>query len=76
MNLLSKSGKKDYFDANFNLINASAYKHVSTAQGGKLLPFVAKNGKMGFLNRRFQVVVSAKYSRIKAFNEGVAWVLE
>jgi len=68
--------KKDYFDANFNLINASAYKHVSTAQGGKLLPFVAKNGKMGFFFCLFQVVVSAKYSRVKAFNEGVAWVLE
>ena len=68
--------KKDYFDANFNLINTSTYKHISTAKGGKLLPFVAKNGKMGLLNRQFQVVVPAKYSRVMTFSEGLAWVLE
>ena len=68
--------KKDYFDANFNLINTSEYKFILPAKGGKLLPFVAKNDKGGFLNRQFQVVVPAKYSRVMTFSEGLAWVLE
>jgi len=68
--------KKDYFDANFKLINTSVYKHILPASGGNLLPFVAKTDKIGFLNRQFKVVVPAKYSRIIPSNEGLAWALE
>ncbi|OQY04394.1 MAG: hypothetical protein B6I20_03110 [Bacteroidetes bacterium 4572_117] len=67
--------KKDYFDADFKIINTTNYKHVSSAKQGDLLPFTNINGKTGYLNRQFELVIQAKYSRAKTFSEGLAWVL-
>jgi len=67
--------KKDYFNTDFVLINTSAYKHISPANFGNLLPFTAKNGKAGYLNHQYEVVIQAKYSRVKTFHKGFAWVL-
>ncbi|MEN8118783.1 MAG: WG repeat-containing protein [Bacteroidota bacterium] len=67
--------KKDYFNADFKSINTSAYKHISPANFGNLLPFTAKDGRTGYLNRQYEVVIPAKYSRVNTFKEGLAWVL-
>ena len=67
--------KKDYFNSDLKLINTSAYKHISPANFGHLLPYTSKDGKTGYLNRQYEVVIQAKYTRVGTFSEGLAWVL-
>lgn len=66
--------EKDYFDANFNLINTSQYLYISSAENSTLLPFYDKSEKIGYLNRQFEQVIPARYTKAEAFSEGLAWV--
>lgn len=65
---------KDYYDAEFNLLDLSAYKYVSHANGNELLTFMGSNELWGYLNRDFEVVIPAQFTKVNPFNSGLAWV--
>lgn len=70
------NSKKDYYNADFLLINTDNIKYIYSADGGELVPFLAANDKTGFLNRQFKIVIQPVYAKARAFSEGVAWVLK
>lgn len=64
---------KDYFDANLNPVDVGDATLMS-ANGGNRIPFTL-NGKRGFMNRNFEIVIPANYKKATAFNDGIALVL-
>ncbi len=67
--------RKDYYDANFNLIDTKNFQYIQHAKGSKYIPF-KQNDKWGFLNRNYQVIFRAQFKKVKLFSEGLAFVLE
>ena len=65
---------KDYYTADLKLVDMSGKKYIFPADGAPLMKYQSTDDKMGYLNRNFEVVIPAKYSKGKSFTEGVAWV--
>lgn len=66
---------KDYFTANFEPIDLGDMKHVQPAHGGPMMLYTDQNNLKGYLNRDFEIVIKAKYSRANSFSDGLAWVI-
>ncbi len=65
---------KDYFDANLNPINVGDVT-LMPADGTNRIPFT-QNGKRGFMNRNFEIIIPASYTKATKFNNGIALVLK
>lgn len=70
---LSKT-PKDYFDAQLNPIDVGDVTLMS-ADGTSRIPFLTTDSKRGFMDREYNVVIPAKYSKATVFNDGIALVL-
>ena len=68
------NARKDYFDANLKRIPTENIKYIMGDRKTGRLAFSTKDGKKGYLNRRFEIVIPARYSKTTFFSEGLAWV--
>lgn len=66
---------KDYYNKNLEPINLNGATLMS-AKGGSIIPFMTSDAKRGFMNRDFEIIIPAKYTKATAFHDGVALVLE
>lgn len=66
---------KDYFNASFEKVDVGDVTLMS-ANGGKLIRFMTKEGRYGFMNRNFEIVIPAQFDKVTAFSEGIALVAE
>ena len=65
---------KDYFDKDLNLLSLEDVKYLTAANGGDYLLFSTNTGRIGYMNRAFEIVIPGQYSRAYQFSEGFAWV--
>lgn len=65
---------KKFFDSDLNPIDTKDWKFIYSAEGGNMMRYVAANGKTGYINRSFEVIIQASYKKARAFAEGLAWV--
>lgn len=70
------NASKDYFDKNLKKLTLNNVKFLATAKGGDLILFSNLDRHLGYMNRQFNVVIPARYSRAFQFSEGFAWVVE
>lgn len=63
---------KMYFDANLNPVDVGSATLMS-ANGTNRIPFT-QDGKRGFMNRNFEIVIPANYKKVTSFNGGIAIV--
>lgn len=68
------NAKKEYFDKDFHKITLNNILYLSNANGGNLMKFTALNKRLGYMNRKFEVVIPATYKKAFSFSEGLAWV--
>jgi len=67
------SSKKEYYDKNFNLLKLEQIGYIKHAIKTAYMPFY-QNGKWGYLNRDFSVLIPATYKKVNLFHEGLAFV--
>jgi len=67
---------KDYFDKNLDQLFLPDVKYMIAANGGDLILFSTLGGRMGYLNRNFEIHIPGQYSRAFQFSEGYAWVVD
>ncbi|MFT7612451.1 MAG: hypothetical protein ACI9J3_001414 [Parvicellaceae bacterium] len=67
------NAKKDYFLKNFEPLPIKV-KYLGMADGGSLIMYADLNGKIGFLNRKGEIVIPATYNNLSGFSEGLAWL--
>jgi hypothetical protein len=70
------NAKKDYYNKDLTVIPLDDVKYMLGARGSNRLQFSNSQDKKGYLNRNYEVVIPAKYSKVNFFNEGLAWVRE
>ena len=66
---------KKYFDANLNPIDVGDVTLMS-ADGSSMIPFMTPEGKRGFMDRGYNIVIPATYSKATSFNSGISLVSE
>lgn len=65
---------KDLFDASFQPIQLDdEVTYLFPAGGGSLMKFKGNNGKIGYMNRNFEITIPAQFDRVQSFSEGLAW---
>lgn len=70
-----KDSPKEYYTRNFEPLKLEGITLMS-AEGGNLIPFMDNDGKRGFMDYEFNVVIPAQYSKSTVFANGVAFVVE
>lgn len=70
------NAEKHYFDKNFQKIPLEKVKYLMSARYGNRIIFSDINNRKGYLNREYQIVIPAQYSKADFFSEGLAWVRE
>jgi len=65
--------EKDYFNGNFEKMETTKFQYLQHADGATLIAFYF-NGKLGYMNRNYEIIVPAKYTKAKQFSEGFAFV--
>jgi hypothetical protein len=66
--------KKDYFDSKANLISMNG-NYIYHANYQDLYMFKSiENGKIGYLNSKYNEVIPAQFTKGSNFSEGLAWV--
>jgi len=65
---------KQFFDTELNPVDTKDWKFIYSAEGGNMMRYVAADGKTGYINRSFEVIIQASYKKARAFAEGLAWV--
>jgi hypothetical protein len=68
------NARKDYFDADLNLIPMENVKYLMGAKNGNRIAFANLEGKMGYMDRNYQTVIPPLFAKVKTFSEGLAWV--
>lgn len=71
---LLKTPKK-YFDARLNPIDVGDAT-LMPAEGGTRIPFMTLDGKRGFMDREYNIVIPATYSKATVFHDGISLVSE
>ena len=66
---------KDYYNAKFELVELEEVT-LSSANGSPRIGFTTLEGKKGFMNRDFEIIIEAKYAKTSAFSDGIAFVRE
>lgn len=64
---------KAYYTPDLKKVELTGIKYIYPAEGGLLMPFIDDNNRRGYLDRNFNVKISATYSKTKPFSEGLAW---
>ncbi|MFT4602074.1 MAG: hypothetical protein ACI857_002260, partial [Arenicella sp.] len=67
---------KDFFTPDLKPLILDDVSYIYSANGGKLMRYTNDSKKSGYLNRNFEKVIPAKYSKSNDFTEGLAWVVE
>ena len=68
------NARKDYFDADLNLIPLENVKYLMGAKNGNRIAFSNMEGKLGFMDRNYHIVIPPLFAKVKTFSEGFAWV--
>lgn len=68
------NAKKDYFDADLNIIPLENVKYLMGADKGNRIAFANASGKMGYMDRKYQIVIPPLFAKVKTFSEGLSWV--
>ncbi len=68
------NAEKDYFDANLNKISLENVKYLMGAKNGNRIVFANLEGKKGYMDRNYQIVIPPLFTKAKTFHEGLAWV--
>lgn len=66
--------KKDFFDSNLNLLKLEDVLSLHGSNYSPLIQFTTTDGKVGYMNRSFEIVIKAQYKNGTAFSHGLAWV--
>ncbi len=67
---------KDYFGKDLKQVFLDDVKFLTSAAGGELMIFSTLEGRLGYMNRKFEIVIPGQYSRAFNFSEGFAWVVD
>ena len=67
---------KDFFTPDLKPLVIDDVSYIYPADGERLMKYSNNAKKYGYLNREFEKVIPAKYSKAKEFTEGLAWVIE
>ena len=67
---------KDFFTPDLEPLQLEDVSYIYPAEGEPLMKYRNNSKQHGYLNRDFEKVIPAKYSRAKEFTEGLAWVLD
>ncbi|MFT5819647.1 MAG: hypothetical protein ACI8ZM_000872 [Crocinitomix sp.] len=68
------NAKKDYFDADLKIIPLENVKYLMGAKNGNRIAFANAEGKKGYMDRNYQIVIPPLFAKAKTFHEGLAWV--
>ena len=70
------NASKGYFDKDLNLLALTDVNDLTSANNGNCILYSTREGRLGYMNRNFEVVIPGKYSRAFQFRKGCAWVQE